>query len=168
MIPVAMPMTGPNAVWRCESDYSKANHKTLTFNALALAVDEHLLGDTGDHLSGGATDHVTDLVRNTGEARTESRRGELVQVDRNNAPCALDHELQEERACGKTGLRFGDNPRRDDACSKERGHDDRTTTTVRLGDVTDDRTADYCTSLGYDGAAGCVLLRKALARLIEI
>ena len=41
---------------------------------------------------------ISQLIRETGKSSAIFRRREFVQVNRNNSPCALHHELHEESA----------------------------------------------------------------------
>jgi len=42
------------------------------------------------------------LIGNTWEGGSELRRGELLKMDGNNTPCALNHELDEEGASSES------------------------------------------------------------------
>lgn len=142
-----------------------ANEKKLTFDALALVVNKRLLRNSSDHLRSRATDHVPNLVCDTRETRAERRWGQLVQMNGDDTPRALDHKLKEERTSGEAGLRVGEDPGGDDARCEDAGDDDGATTAKGLGDVADDRATDGCAGFGDDRAAGGCLLCESLAGL---
>lgn len=56
-------------------------------------------------------------------------------MDRDYAPCSLNHEIDKERANSEGAPRAGQDPQRDKACTNGCGDDDRCPTSKPLGVV---------------------------------
>jgi hypothetical protein len=105
----------------------------------------------GLDLRRGGGDHVSELVGHTGEGGTERRRGDLGEEDGDDAPRALDAELDEERAGGEPAERFGDDPERDEAPDPEHAEDDGESTADILRRKAGDGTTGDGAAVADDG-----------------
>lgn len=78
---------------RCDThDWSIARNHLLPVGT----SDQAALSDRVDDLSRRRRDHVSNLICQTRETRSEGSGRQLVQVDGNNTPGALNEELHEE------------------------------------------------------------------------
>ena len=127
------------------------NPLTLVGNHVALRKASHDLGGRGRN-------SVSDLVSDTRKSGTELRWGKLVEVNGDDAPSALDHELEEEGTDGQTGLGVWQNPAGDQSGGAEASGDDGASAADGLRDVTDDGSADGRSDLGVDGTTGGISL----------
>ena len=156
-----------NSSGDCDTDSDDGSSNThdgsISRRLLALRSVDHSGFSYGvDDLSGGRGNHVSELVGDTDEGRTESRWGQLAQVDGNDSPGTLDEELDHETRCGQTTLGSGENPGRDKAAGDESSADDHAATTEPLRSVSEDSTANTGTSLhenrGASGTGGAEML----------
>ena len=137
-------------------DRSRNTHDRSVRGRLLATVgsDLHGLGSSVDDLSGRRGDHVTELVGQADERRTEGGRRQLVKVDGNDTPGTLDEELDHEAGSRQATLSGGQDPSGDEAGGNEGSADDSATATEPLRGVTEDGTANTSTSLHQDGSAG--------------
>ena len=132
-------------------------------NPLALVGDLVVLRKASHDLGCGGRNGVSDLISDAWERSTELRWRKFVQVNGNDAPSSLDHELEEEGTGGQTGLGFWQDPGRDQNCGTEARDDDGASTTDGLGDVSDDGSTDDCSDLGINRTTGRICFRETLA-----
>ena len=151
----------------CDTDSDDRSSNThdgsISRRLLALrSVDHSGFSDGVDDLCRGRGNHVSELVGDTDEGRTESRWGQLAQVDGNDSPGTLDEELDHETRCGQTTLGSGENPGRDEAAGDESSADDHAATTEPLRSVSENGTTDAGASLhenrGASGTGGAEML----------
>lgn len=115
--------------------------------------DEGILRDGIDKLGRGRRDHVAQLVGDSREGRPESSRRQLVEVDGDHAPSALDEELHEEARGAQRRLALGENPGGDQDGGHERRAHHGAAATKKLAEIADDGAAHDGANLHHDGGA---------------
>lgn len=116
-----------------------------------------------DNLRAGATDHIPQLVRESRETTAECGWRQLVEMDWNNPPCALDEELHHESRGGEGAFGGGQNPGGDQGHGDEGCEDNGAAAADELGEVPEDGAADAGTDLHDDGGAGGAGVVEAFA-----
>ena len=132
---------------------SNTHGRPESLDPLTLVGNESVLRNARHDLCGGGRDGVSDLVGNTWESGAELRWRKLVEVNGDDTPSTLNHELQEEGTNGQTRLGFWQDPAGDQRSGTDASNDDGASTTDRLGDVYHGGPADGSSDLGIGSTA---------------